>query len=65
MTMTGEEECPFQKSKAYTSTIHFKCAETASSPTLLVEDYYKCNVEFEWITPVACGHEVGTLLDHY
>ena len=44
--MEGEEVCPFLKSKPYTSSIYFKCAQTVSVASL-VEDYYKCNVEIE------------------
>eukprot|EP00039_Didymoeca_costata_P018993 m.335832 g.335832 ORF g.335832 m.335832 type:complete len:400 (+) comp17688_c0_seq1:155-1354(+) len=54
MTMTGEEQCPFFKSKPYTSTIVFECDQDESF-TVTKEDYYKCDIAFLVKTPAACG----------
>lgn len=59
MSMTGVDECPFNKNNPYRTKIHFICAhEGGEAVTLRSEAYYQCALEFDFHTEKACGgHE--------
>eukprot|EP00035_Acanthoeca_spectabilis_P021430 m.438147 g.438147 ORF g.438147 m.438147 type:complete len:329 (+) comp18200_c0_seq1:70-1056(+) len=54
LSQTGQAQCPFNTANPYTSRIYFQCSDTTTI-TLKTEYYYQCLLEFEFLTPLACG----------